>query len=48
MESLAQVFSYEYYEIFRNTYFVEHLRTAAPAKCQMNVSVYHNGAIMLK
>ena len=24
-----QVFSYEYYKIFKNTYFEEHLQTAA-------------------
>ena len=25
----AQVFSYEFCDIFKNTYFIEHLRTAA-------------------
>ena len=29
-ESLTQVFSCEFWEIFKNTYFEEHLRTAAP------------------
>ena len=28
-ETLAQVFSCEFYEIFKNTYFEEHLRTTA-------------------
>ena len=28
-ETLAQVFSCEFYEIFKNTFFTEHLRTTA-------------------
>ena len=28
-ETLAQVFSYEFCEIFKNTFFVEHLRATA-------------------
>ena len=28
-ETPAQVFSYEFYEIFRNTVFIEHLRVTA-------------------
>ena len=28
-ETLAQVFSCEFFEIFKNTYFTEHLRTTA-------------------
>ena len=30
---LIQVFSYEYCEIFKNTYIEEHLRTAASDMC---------------
>ena len=30
-ESLTQVFSCEYYKIFKNTYFDENLRTTASA-----------------
>ena len=29
-ETVTQVFSYEYCEIFKNTYFEKHLRTATP------------------
>ena len=32
--TLTQVFSCEYCEIFKNTYFKEHLRTAASRTCQ--------------
>ena len=28
-ETLAQVFSFEFYEIFKNTFFTEHLWTTA-------------------
>ena len=31
-ETLAQVFSCEFYEIFKNTFFTEHLQTTA-SKC---------------
>ena len=30
----AHDFSYEIYKIFKNTYFVEHLRTTAFVNCQ--------------
>ena len=30
-ETLAQVFSYEFYEIFKSTFFTEHLRATASA-----------------
>ena len=29
-ETLAQVFSCEFYEVSKNTYFIEHRRTTAP------------------
>ena len=35
-ETLAQVFSREFCEIFKNTFFTEHLRATASA-CWMNV-----------
>ena len=36
-ETPAQVFSCEYCKIFKNTYFEEHLRTAASIKNKLNV-----------
>ena len=33
-ETLARVFSCEFYEIFKNTFFIEHLRTTAFEKCE--------------
>ena len=36
-ETPAQVFSCEYCKIFNNTYFEEHLRTAASIKSKLNV-----------
>ena len=32
-DTLTQVFSCEYFEIFKNTYFEEHLRTTALVLC---------------
>ena len=34
-ETLAQMFSCEFSEIFKNTFFTEHLRTTASDKCHM-------------
>ena len=34
-ETQTQVFSCEFCEIFKNTFFVEHLRTAASNHCQL-------------
>ena len=39
-ETPTQVFSCEYYEIFNNTYFGEHLRTA-PSRCCSSVFITH-------
>ena len=36
LETPTQVFSCEYYEIFKNTYFEEHLRTAASVDSKDN------------
>ena len=38
-ESLAQVFSCEFYKIFMNTFFTEHLRTTAPWKTILSILV---------
>ena len=32
-ETLAQVFSCEFYKTFKNTIFTEHVRTIAPTLC---------------
>ena len=31
--TLAQVFSFEFCEIFKNTFFTEHLQATAPERC---------------
>ena len=36
-ETLAQVFSCEFCEIFKNTIFTEHLRTTASVKTKINI-----------
>ena len=33
METLAPVFSYEFYKISKNTLYTEHLRTTASVNC---------------
>ena len=41
-EVLAQVFSCEFYQIFENTFFTEHLRATAP------YNSYHFGTLCIK
>ena len=42
----TQVFSYEYCEIFKNNYFEEHLRTAAPVYKLLKIAFINSIAIL--
>ena len=46
-ETLAQVFSCEFCEIFKNTYLKEHMRTAASIQGERNISFSGNFAHVL-
>ena len=43
-ETLAQVFSCKFYEIFKNTFFTKHLRATASEKMFFKISVLKNFA----
>ena len=46
-ETVAQVFSCEFCEIFKNTYLKEHMRTAASIQGERNISFSANFAHVL-